>query len=281
MSRLFRPSTLLAFLEQEGIKAKKKWSQNFLIDGNIIRKIIATAEIQNEDLLIEIGPGPGAITEALLATGNDVIAIEKDRKLATLLNRLQTPDNRLHVEIADALEIDYDDLVQGKKGKIIANLPFHITTPLLAQFICRPDLFGSLVFIVQKEVALRCVAEKNTRDYSSFTLFLSYWADTEFCFPVSRKCFCPVPKVDSAVIRLKLKKKHPLEDPTDFFTLTRTAFQQRRKMLRSSLKELYGQQKIERALLAIGSKNTARPQELSLEEFLSLYRELSHQQIEE
>lgn len=275
MSFLYRPSSLLAFLEESGISAKKKWSQNFLIDGNIIRNIVREAKVLPGEPIIEIGPGPGGLTEALLSAGAHIIAIEKDPELAPLLERLQTEDQRLKVICADALSFPYETVTGAARPKVVANLPYHITTPLLVALVTKPHLFSSLTVMVQKEVAERFVAKQNSSAYSSFTLFLSYYAEVRLCFSVARTCFYPAPKVDSAVVQLILKENLPLEDPTGLFAITRAAFQQRRKMLRASLKGLYPQEALQEALASIGKSETCRPEELSLNDFITVYRRLS------
>lgn len=276
---LFKPSELLQFLKDEGIRAKKSLSQNFLIDGNIIRKIIKAAEVEKEEIVIEIGPGPGALTQALLETGAQVIAIEKDTAFAQALSRLQTTDERLQVIQDDFLKFPLEAFLQelqlkGKKIKVVANLPYHITTPVLVRLIPLYPLVHSLTLMVQKEVATRFVAQKGTSDYSSFTIFLQFFSTPRYCFTVEPTCFYPRPSVRSAVVQLILKQPPPIADINAFFQLTRTAFQQRRKMLRSSLRSLYPAQNIEQGLAEQGLNPQARPEELSLDQFIKLFSSL-------
>ncbi len=272
---IYKPSELIHFLKELGIFAKKNLSQNFLIDGNIISKIVATADITSEDLVIEIGPGPGALTESLLKTGAKVIAIEKDPALAKALIRFQTTQGHLEVFEQDFLTFPLEQLLserlrQGNRAKIVSNLPYHLTTPIIANLVPLHHLISSLTLMVQKEVADRFVAKKNSSDYSSFTVFLNYFTVPKYCFTIEPTCFYPKPKVRSAVVRLSLIP--PLRPVSaDFFQMTRAAFQKRRKMLRSSLKDLYGCEKIEEALINIGLSKEARPQELLLEEFIEVY----------
>lgn len=275
---IHRPSVLQAFLKEWGLYAKKSLSQNFLIDGNIIQKIVAAAAVTKEDVVIEIGPGPGALTEALLNQGAHVIAIEMDPLFAKALDRLQTPDHRLEIIQEDVLKVSIRKLLQERgitKCKVVANLPYHITTPILTTLLPLHELITSLTIMVQKEFAERMGAKKATPEYSSFTLFLEFYATVGCCFKVSRHCFSPSPNVDSSVVHCLL---HPpllkKEEEEEFFTLTRGSFGKRRKMLRSSLKELYGAENVEQALTKIGLKVTARPEELSLEQFIDLYQVL-------
>lgn len=275
---IYKPSELHLFLDQLGIFPKKGFSQNFLIDGNIIRKIIEVAEVQSEDVILEVGPGPGSLTQALLETGARVIAVEKDKVLAQALDRLQTPSQQLSTFCDDILSFPLEKeiplrLKEGKKAKVIANLPYHLTTPIIAKLIPLREIFSSLTLMVQEEVARRFTAQPGTAEYSSFTIFLRFYTEPRYAFTVSKNCFYPAPKVNSAVVVLQLREP-PLSashDVATFFQLTRTAFEQRRKMLRASLKELFPPQVVEGALKAIGQNPLARPETLSIEQFLQLH----------
>ncbi len=270
---IYKPSELRLFLDQLGIFPKKGLSQNFLIDGNIIRKIVTASEVQAGDTVLEIGPGPGSLTQALLAAGAHVLAVEKDHILAQALERLQTQDNQLSIFCEDILAFPLQEHLQNRqKAKVIANLPYHLTTPILTQLAPLTTLFSSLTVMVQEEVARRLTAQPGTSDYSSLTVFVRFYTEPVYAFTVSHHCFYPAPRVNSAVVVLRLREP-PLDPETaqDFFRLTRTAFEHRRKMLRASLKELYSPQHVETALEAIGQNPLARPEVLSLEEFLQLY----------
>jgi 16S rRNA (adenine1518-N6/adenine1519-N6)-dimethyltransferase len=239
-----RPSELQALLRRLGIRPKKALSQNFLIDGNIVRKIVDAAEVKSGDQVVEVGPGPGALTERLLEVGAEVTAIEKDPVLA---GALEGPD----VICADALTVDYSTIVEGK-AKLIANLPYQITTPLLTQLIPLPQ-FSSFTVMVQEEVAQRLTGV----DPGSISIFIQFYCEVKSSFKVGRRCFYPVPKVDSRVVHL-VKRTPPIEgDASHFFDLVRSAFQQRRKTLRASIG-------IE------GELAGCRPQELSLDQWVDL-----------
>lgn len=277
---LYKPSELRRFLDELGISPKKGLSQNFLIDGNIIRKIISVSGVQEEDTILEIGPGPGSLTQALLETGATLVAVEKDRVLARALERLRKNPHQLHIFCDDILSFPIQTELQGflragKKAKVIANLPYHLTTPILAQLIPMSKLFSSITVMVQEEVARRMTAQAGTADYGSLSLFLQFYTSPRYAFGVSRNCFYPIPKVDSAMVVLELREP-PLatEETSFFFQLTRRAFAQRRKMLRSSLREIFPSHVIEQALTAIGESPTARPETLSLEKFLELRTQL-------
>lgn len=268
---IYQPSQLHSFLNGLNTRAKKSLSQNFLIDGNILRKIVKTADVQPGDLVVEIGPGPGALTQVLLQAGAHVIAIEKDPVFAEALSRLQTEDGRLTVYCEDVLEFSFETLIP-RSAKVVANLPYHITTPVLAKLLPLHALFSSITVMVQKEVGERMTAVRGTSAYSSLTLFLEYYAKATYSFTVEPTCFFPAPKVQSAVIKLELKETRKDIVAENFFVLTRTAFGKRRKMLRASLKPIFPQ--IESALQRAGIAGTLRPEELSLSDFIRLFLEV-------
>jgi 16S rRNA (adenine1518-N6/adenine1519-N6)-dimethyltransferase len=273
---IYKPSELHQFLEGLGVHPKKGLSQNFLIDGNILRKIASTAHVEPGDVVLEVGPGPGSLTEELLGRGAQVIAVEKDPVFANALSRLAPPSGLLNIHCDDIMTFPVEKVLssllpEGKKAKVIANLPYHLTTPIIALLVEQRHLFSTLVLMVQEEVARRFVALPKTSAYSSFTVFLNFFSKPHYAFTVNRQCFYPSPKVDSAIVVLELKEPPPVANREAFFKMTRTAFQHRRKMLRSSLKELYPSEKIEAVLQEIGKSPLARPEELTLDEFLKLF----------
>lgn len=277
---LYRPTELLAFLESIGQSPKKGLSQNFLIDGNVIQNIIKTADVQPQDNVLEIGPGPGSLTEALLNAGANVVAVEMDHKLAEALNRLQTEDKRLRIFPADALKVPLNEIRACFKDplkpvKLISNLPYHITTPLLSRFISQNNWLSTVVVMVQNEMAKRMCGKKSTPDYGSITVFLNFYAHVSYAFKVGRNCFYPAPKVDSAIVKFDLKAPPVDVDEEVFFKMTRRAFEQRRKVLRSSLKDLYPPERVLEALEKLGVPPLARPEELSCEDFIQFYHLLN------
>ena len=273
---IYRPSELHQFLNELGVHPKKGLSQNFLIDGNIIRKIVASASIDSEDLVLEIGPGPGCLSEEILNTGAHLMAVEKDPVMAKALERLKGPNKKLEVFCEDILEFPIEQslsqrLKPGKKAVILGNLPYHLTTPILTKLVNLHPYVSRIVIMVQEEVARRFTAQAGTSDYSSFTVFLNYYTFPKYGFMVRKSCFYPIPKVDSGVVVLDLHQPPVVTNEQAFFELTRTAFGQRRKMMRASLKELYPSQAITEALIKIGLPEEARPEQLTLENFIHLF----------
>ncbi len=252
------PKNLFPFLSELDARPLKALSQNFLIDANIIRKIADSVDVQPGDRILEIGPGPGALTEEFLRRGAQVIAIEKDRRFAGALERLQTEDGRLTVIEGDFLESDLDSLLPNAPLKVAANLPYHIATPILEKLCEKRELFTEAHLMVQKEMADRMAAKPGSKVIGSLTLFLQVYAELSIAVKVSRNCFFPAPKVDSTVVKLAFREP-PMEDPGPLLAWIRRAYQQRRKMLRSTL----GIQ---------GPASTLRPEALSLEEWVSLFK---------
>jgi 16S rRNA (adenine1518-N6/adenine1519-N6)-dimethyltransferase len=277
---IYKPSELHEFLNSLGTGPKKGLSQNFLIDGNILRKIVQTAKVTPGDVVVEIGSGPGSLTEELLKNGAHVIAVEKDAVLAKALERLKTDGRQLDIYNDDILTCPLEQILTpllsgGNKAKIIANLPYHLTTPIVVSLIKMRHLFSSLILMVQDEVARRFTAVPKTSAYSSFTVFLNFYSTPHYAFSVSKHCFYPAPKVNSAIVDIELKEPPYVSDEDAFFTLTRTSFEHRRKMLRGSLREIYSPASIEAALISIGNNPLARPEELSLNEFIKLFEILN------
>lgn len=261
-------SELISFLKEINATPKRSLSQNFLIDTNVVKKIIQTADVQPGDIILEIGPGPGALTKELLKIGAIVHAIEMDTAFATALSRFQTPDKRLTVYCADALEFP---LRQIPFQKVVANLPYHITTPLLERFFhCE---FISLTLMVQKEFAERIFAPSGTKEFGSLTLFTQFYTTLKSSFTVPPSCFYPKPSIDSSVIHLH---SHPKRlDVSDlFFPVMRRAFQQRRKMLSTSLQDFASLKDIKESLNALSLREDARPEMLSLEKWLLFLKKL-------
>lgn len=272
---VYKPSELQAFLEGLGVSAKKGFSQNFLIDGNIIRKISLLANVQAGDHIIEIGPGPGALTQELLRLGAHVTAIEMDKTFATALQRLQTPDQRLAVIEQDFLLFPLEQFFQKhpeRRYKLVANLPYHITTPLLTLLLPQYPAIESLTVMVQKEFAVRMSGKTHTADFSSFTVFLEFYATVTESFNVSPNCFYPRPKVHSSVVHCLLHPPLLNQGIEQFFKMTRAAFGQRRKMIRTSLKELYPPEQIAIGLNELKKPITSRPEELSTRDWIALFR---------
>ena len=266
---IYKPTELQAFLIQLGIDPKSRFSQNFLIDGNIVQKILMIASVAPGDFVIEIGPGPGSLTEALLGAQAEVIAIEKDPLLAKALTRL---NGNLTVICEDILKTDIAEFCRAKKAKVIANLPYHITSPILTKLVSMHAYISSLTLMVQEEVARRLTATCGQPGYGYMNLFLQFYSSIQYVFKVKRSCFYPAPRVDSAMITLDLKKPEEDINAEDFLQFVAAAFRMRRKTIKKSLQKLFPH--IEEALFKAKIDPKLRPEQLKLEDFLALFRAL-------
>ena len=179
---LYRPSELKEFLILNGINPKKALSQNFLIDGNVLKKIVDISKIEKNEIILEIGPGPGALTEQLIEAKAQIIAVEKDEELFRLLPRLDESNKQLHLFNDDIMRFPIEKtllsfLQKDKKAKVIANLPYHLTTPILEKIMPMNHIFSKIIVMVQDEVARRFVAQPGSPEYGSFTVFLNYYSN--------------------------------------------------------------------------------------------------------
>ncbi len=257
-----------------GLRAKKSLGQNFLLDFNLIMKIARAGGDLAQVTVVEIGPGPGGLTRALLAAGaGKVIAIERDRRcLAALAQVAARYDGRLEVIEADALTIDWSRIVDGP-ARIIANLPYNVATPLLTGWLAAdpwPPWYDCVVAMFQKEVAQRICAHVGDKTYGRLSVLAGWRCEAQMMFDVPASAFTPPPKVTSSLVRLAPRPTPLACDIDKLQTVTRAAFGQRRKMLRSSLKKLGGASLLERA----GIDGARRAEELSVEEFVALANRL-------
>lgn len=215
-------------------KPKKRFGQNFLQDENILNKIVREINPQPDDLIIEIGPGYGALTQKLLIATEKLIAIEIDKELA---NDLKNQFPYLHLINEDFLETDLSKIcVEGKKLRIVGNIPYNITSPILFKLIKNNKLIKDAVFMVQLEVAKRMTAEKDIKDYGILSVVLGYFSDTGLCFKISPNVFYPKPKVFSALVHINFKDiAQPEEEQRLFIEIVKASFGNRRKILKNSL----------------------------------------------
>lgn len=258
---------------------KKRFGQHFLIDKNVIRKIIAAAGVAEGDHVLEIGPGRGALTEALLDAGAIVTAIEVDRNLSRLLNERFSGTGRLNVVEADALKVSFTGLLseEGRKFKLVSNLPYNISGPILAKFLKERAAFTVMVLMFQKEVAERIASAPGIKSYGILSVLSQAYTDVRIEFNVSRNLFTPRPKVDSSVVSFRVldKPRVAIDDEEFFKTVVKSAFGTRRKTLLNSLKTLgLDKDGILSALREAGVDPARRGETLTLSEFGALTRAL-------
>jgi 16S rRNA (adenine1518-N6/adenine1519-N6)-dimethyltransferase len=234
--------TLREALETHGLWAKKSFGQHFLLDMNITRKIARLAEVGDGDHVIEVGPGPGGLTRALLETGARVTAIEKDERFRPLLETVAQASDRLTLVFGDALTVDESALTDGAPGHVVSNLPYNVGTPLLVNWLVGPWTPVSMTLMFQREVADRITQGPGEDSYGRLGVLAQTVSRVERVLDAPARAFTPPPKVDSAVVRLVPLKDRPSPARLDALQrITAAAFGQRRKMLRSSLKSMGGE----------------------------------------
>lgn len=253
---------------------KKRFGQNFLQDESVIRDILLEANIGPDDTVLEIGPGRGALTSFMAKSAGHLFAVEIDKDLVGPLEDTYSSYENVTIIEGDILKIDLEAILAGRENiKVVANLPYYITTPIIMMLLESKIKFSCIIVMVQKEVALRLCGDNTTSDYGAISLAVSFYTNSFIVREVPAHCFYPAPKVDSAVVRLE-----PTEPPCEgiekkhFFTLVKAAFSQRRKTLVNCLSfaGIGDKETIKKSLLALGFKDNVRGEELSLSDFLAL-----------
>ena len=277
---LGNPQNTIAVLQKHQFTFQKKFGQNFLIDTHVLDKIIRSAEISQDDMVLEIGPGIGTMTQYLCENAREVAAVEIDRNLIPILADTLSAYENVEVLNEDILKVDINRLAQeknqGRPIKVVANLPYYITTPIIMGLFESHVPVDSITIMVQKEVAERMQAGPGTKDYGALSLAVRYYARPEIVANVPPNCFIPRPKVGSAVIRLTRHRENPVQvrDESLMFRMIRASFNQRRKTLVNGLNngaELnLEKQQIVNALGTMGLAPDIRGEALTLEQFAAL-----------
>lgn len=262
----------------EKFQFKKSLGQNFLNDKNVIHKIVESADIDKDTLVIEVGPGAGALTKLLVPKAGHALLYEADGRLEGHLRELLKNESNYEIIIGDFLKANLrEDIRQFSYGKVyvVANLPYYITTPIIMKFVEDCILPEKLVIMVQKEVAYRLAASVGSRDYGSLTVFLNYYYDIKKLFDVSRNCFTPKPNVDSAIVEMCLKKERlQVFDLVLFNQLVKDSFLYKRKTLRNNLKN-YDLEVVEKVLKRYEFDLSVRAENLELCVFVEIANELA------
>jgi 16S rRNA (adenine1518-N6/adenine1519-N6)-dimethyltransferase len=256
-------------------KPKKRLGQNFLVDKNIQEKIIRSSNLKKSDIVLEIGPGRGELTQAILDKVKKLVAVEIDKGLcAHLKEKFSSCGNFVLME-QDILKTDLSCLAGGKgsgKLKVIANIPYYITTPVISHLLEFRSIIRTIFLTVQKELALRLTAHPGSKDFGAFSCFVQFYARPRLIFHIRNNSFWPRPKVDSCFVELRVFSK-PIAHVNDeklFFKIIRTGFGQRRKFLRNSLAKEFSAEDIRDCFKAVGIKEAARPENLSLWDFAGI-----------
>lgn len=285
MEKLSNPQKTIEVLQKYNFTFQKKFGQNFLIDPHVLDKIIAAAEITKDDFVLEIGPGIGTLTQYLAEAAREVVAVEIDSSLIPILEDTLSSYDNVSVINEDVLKVDLKKLAEERNGgepiKVVANLPYYITTPIIMCLFESHVPLKSLTVMVQKEVALRMQAGPGTKDYGALSLAVQYYADPYLAANVPPNCFMPRPNVGSAVIRLTRFEETPVKvtDEALLFRLIRASFNQRRKTLQNGLvnsPELhFSKEQVAAAIETLGVSPSVRGEALTLEQFAALCNALS------
>ena len=285
MAYLGEPQHTIAVLQKYNFHFQKKFGQNFLIDTHVLERIISEAGVTKDDFVVEIGPGIGTMTQYLCEAAGAVAAVEIDKNLIPILHDTLSEYDNVEIINNDILKVDIAALAEEKNGgkpiKVVANLPYYITTPIIMGLFESHVPIESITVMVQKEVADRMQCGPGSKDYGALSLAVQYYANPEIVANVPPNCFMPRPNVGSAVIRLTRHEKPPVEvaDEKLMFRLIRASFNQRRKTLVNGLKNAsdlnYTKEQIETAIEAIGQPLTIRGEALTLAQFAQLANQLN------
>lgn len=280
MAYLSNPTETKAVLDMFGFSFAKKYGQNFLIDGNIVSNIVKNAGITKEDTVLEIGPGIGTMTQVLCEQAKKVIAVEIDKRLIDVLTFTLRDYDNVTVINSDILKCNIEELCRQYSSngrlKVVANLPYYITTPIIMELLEKNNnsVIESITVMIQKEVAERLGAEPGNKDYGAITLSINYYSDANIVMTVPASCFMPRPNVDSAVIRMDIYDKPPVatKDEVKMFKVIKAAFSQRRKTLVNSVSSStdIAKETILKSLNEMGLSESVRGETLSLEQFAEL-----------
>ncbi len=274
------PRVLNNLFEAYGLQPRRQLGQNFLIDANIVRKIVSAAEIQRDDRVIEVGPGAGALTVSLAHAGAKLIVLEIDRGLVKLLKNLFEAWPQVVIKEQDVLQVDWITLagnLGAEKGavKLISNLPYNISGPFMYNLFRAGFPFSTALLMFQKEVARRLVAKPGDHDYGALSVLSQYYCRGNILFDVSKNVFWPRPRVDSAVLKLKPRRRDLSESEEQlFWEIVQGVFQQRRKTLPNGMARLFdlSRSRLVELLEEVPLSPTARPEELSVIQFAKLSR---------
>ncbi len=282
--KLYSPKAIKRIMAEGGLAFSKSKGQNFLIDGNLVSKIGRASGICKDDHVIEIGPGIGTLTQELLKHSGKLTAIELDRGFLPILSKNFGDDPKFNLVEGDALKIDLRDLLSGKEDnvKVVANLPYYITSPILIKLLTDDLPLKSITVMVQKEVGERICAKKNSPDYGALSLLVSlYSSDKRIIFDIPRTAFLPAPKVDSCLIHIEMMGKSESitgqldrEAKKRVNNIIRLAFQKRRKMVIKCFQDNLGKSRAEliKIFQEAGVDDKARPENLDLDDYVNILR---------
>ena len=259
----------------EKIDYKKSLGQNFLYDINLLKAIAKDGDVCKDDIVLEIGAGAGTLTEVLAQNSKKVISFEIDKSLIPILTERQNKNPNIEFHFQDFMNAEVENLFDGK-ARVVANIPYYITTPIIFKLVDHIEKFSSILVLIQKEVAERFASNFGSKDYGITSVILQSIFDVSIPRIVKKECFTPSPKVDSALCKLVPHNKYPNLDFLGFKNFVHLSFSMRRKTLINNLKNNFEKEKIVLALNKFGYKETVRPEEISVENFINLFNELKN-----
>lgn len=265
------------FFHNEKFYPSKSLGQNFIKDPGVIERIVKIAELSEKDQVIEIGPGLGALTFALAEKSGRVVAIEKDKRLVSRLRELCNDYPNVEIISADSLRVDFRDFYRGRKMKVISNLPYSISSPVLFKLLEDRDIYSCFILMLQREVGERITAKPGGKVYGSISVLLQTYMDISLEFRVPPSAFWPRPKVESVVLKLipLTEPRVPVSDEKLYERVVRAAFSSRRKMLGNSLRSILSKEAVETILASAGIDKSRRAETLSIEEYGALTEEVN------
>lgn len=271
-------SKVMNILEKRGLNPLKKLGQNFLVDDNLTKKIVDSIDYNNVDLIIEIGPGLGALTEYLLKKNIKYVGIELDKGASDYLIEEYKENDKFSLISEDFLKVDIEQVFSKYENiTIISNLPYYITTPIIEKIITSQLKYKSLTFMMQKEVGERILSKPNSKKYSSLSIFIQYYSNVRHICNVKPNSYFPEPNVDSIVIELSKKHFEPIDNI--FFKFVQRCFNARRKTILNNLNQMkeLKKEEIEKILIELNIRKNLRPENLDVDDFINLYKQIEKQ----
>ncbi len=258
----------------EKIDYKKSLGQNFLYDTNLLRAISNDGGVESDDLVLEIGAGAGTLTKVLSEKAKKVISFEIDKSLISILEKVRDEQKNIEFHFQDFMDADVDDLFEGK-AKVVANIPYYITTPIIFKLVDSIEKFDSILVLIQKEVAERFAAKEGNKDYGITSVILQSIFDVSIPRIIKKECFTPSPKIDSALCKLVPHNRYKISNFEGFKNFVHFSFSMRRKTLVNNLKQKFNKDLIIKTLEKFGFLETVRPEQISVENFIKIYEVLS------
>ena len=278
MKKLYSPKVVKEIIDFYDFSFKKSLGQNFLIDKNFVDKIVESADIENQNVL-EIGPGIGTITYEMAKTAKKVVVIEIDKSLIPILEQNLEEFDNVKIINEDILKVDLVKLIEeefdGESFKVVSNLPYYITTPIIEKLITTGIPCKDMTIMVQKEVAERMVAGEKDKEYSSLSIFIKFYTDAKVIVNLPKSVFMPQPKIDSTILNLKLRIYDNNVNQTTLFNLVRAGFNKRRKTILNSMSDVVDKEDLKVAFEKTGLKANLRAENLSIDDYIKLANQIN------